>query len=64
MEGILQAGSFVCHKDTSLQCAGHMLMKGDSNDFVRLADRLGMDTGIKGKDLIFPDEAACISHHS
>lgn len=37
MRDILAAESFVCHKETDMQCAGHMLVKGEENAFVRRA---------------------------
>jgi len=72
---ILQADSFVCHKTTDirktknsgkiapLQCAGHMIIKGDNNEFVRLAKRLGIETGLTGQELIFTSEQECINYH-
>lgn len=63
MTSILDSGSFVCHKKTHLQCAGHMLINGQKNDFVRLASRLGMDIELSGEELIFDSREACIEHH-
>ena len=37
MAEILATDSFVCHKKTDYQCAGHMLIKGGDNAFVSLA---------------------------
>ena len=64
MAEILQSDSFVCHKNTALQCAGHMLIKGHENSFVRLAAAMGIDTGISGRELVFDNESDCISHHA
>jgi len=64
MKEILDAKSFVCHKRTTLQCAGHMLIKGPENDFVMLAARLQIDTGVKGRELIFETASECIKHHN
>lgn len=65
---ILGAGSFICHKtkdsEHRLQCAGHMGLMGDRNDFVRLADRLGIELRLGGRGEIFEDRAACVEHHS
>ena len=61
---ILDASSFVCHKNNELQCAGHMLIKGQENDFVRLADSLKLPTGLNGHDQVFDSPAECIAHHS
>lgn len=63
MAEILEARSFVCHKKTDLQCAGHMLIKGHENDFIQLASRLGIDTGLRGKELVFDNVSDCVAHH-
>lgn len=64
MNDILNADSFVCHKDTNLQCAGHMLIKGGDNAFVNLAARMSIDTGLIGRELVFDSEQDCIDHHT
>lgn len=64
MTEILAAESFVCHKKTDMQCAGHMLIKGQKNGFVKLADRLRIELDLSGKELVFPDEQSCIQHHA
>ncbi|WP_036231364.1 hypothetical protein [Marinobacterium jannaschii] len=64
MTEILAADSFVCHKKTDLQCAGHMLINGDHNGFVRLANKLGIELQLTGKELVFESTAACIEHHA
>ena len=63
MQEILNQDSFVCHKKTHLQCAGHMLIKGEDNAFVSLATHLGEDTGLSGRELVFDTEQECINHH-
>jgi len=63
MTEILNANSFVCHKKTDLQCAGHMLIKENGNDFVQLADRLGIQLKLTGGELVFDNQIDCISHH-
>lgn len=71
---ILAQESFVCHKtvdyseevnnDTNrLQCAGHMLLKGESNAFVSLANKMGFTLNLKGRKLVFDNEQDCINHH-
>jgi len=60
---ILKASTFVCHKKTDLQCAGHMLLKGDENDFVQLANRMGIELKLKGRETIFDTIEDCIEHH-
>jgi hypothetical protein len=64
MTEILESESFVCHKKTDLQCAGHMLISGMDNGFVRLAGRMGIELTLSGKDLVFGSREACIEHHS
>lgn len=64
MEDILNSGSFVCHKRTYLQCAGHMLINGVNNEFVRLAQRLEIDLELSGRELIFDTREECIAHHN
>lgn len=63
MHQILSEPSFVCHKNTALQCAGHMLMKGIENAFVKLAGQLQLKTGLRGKHLVFENESDCVDHH-
>lgn len=63
MKEILNAESFVCHKKTTLQCAGHMLIKGQNNAFVHMASRLGLDTELSGREDVFDTEQDCIDHH-
>ncbi len=63
MKEILTSTTFVCHKDHAKQCAGHMLIKGDGNAFVALANQLSICTGIGGRDLVFDTEEDCINHH-
>lgn len=63
MREILAADSFVCHKKTDHQCAGHMHINGMDNGFVRLAARLHVDLNLSGGELVFDNKAACIEHH-
>lgn len=60
---ILAADSFVCHKKTDMQCAGHMLINGDENAFVRIARRLRIALNLSGAEKVFANKAACIEHH-
>ncbi len=64
MTEILAADSFVCHKKTDLQCAGHMLINGNNNGFVRLAGRLGITLDLSGQEQVFDSQEACVSHHA
>jgi hypothetical protein len=63
MAEILSAESFVCHKKTKLQCAGHMLINENENAFVRLAAQLKIPLTLSGRELIFTSKVACIEHH-
>ncbi len=64
MAEILDQGSFVCHKKHHLQCAGHMLINGQRNDFVRLASRLNIPLELSGRELIFDTRDQCVDHHN
>ena len=65
MSGILEQGSFTCHKtNKGLQCAGHMIIKGEQNDFVALANGMGIDLDLSGKELVFQNESDLIAHHA
>lgn len=64
MEDYVSAQSFVCHKKTTLQCAGHMLLNGTDNGFVRLANRLGLEIQLSGRELVFDTRDDCIAHHA
>lgn len=64
MTEILAADSFVCHKKTDMQCAGHMLIKGKENVFVQLAKRLDVKLKLYGREQVFDTEQECISHHA
>ncbi len=63
MTELLSVGSFVCHKKPDMQCAGHMLIKGEGNNFVRLAADLGLALDMSGRELVFDTEEDCIEHH-
>lgn len=63
IEGHINAESFVCHKNHSLQCAGHMIINGSDNAYVALADSQNIDLGLRGQDLIFDNKQDCINHH-
>lgn len=63
MEEILNQDSFICHKKKHLQCAGHMLINGTDNGFVRLANRLNINLELSGQELVFDTREKCVSHH-
>jgi len=60
---ILAADSFVCHKRTDMQCAGHMLINGEDNAFVRLAASFGITLDLSGNEKVFRSKSMCIEHH-
>lgn len=61
MNELVNASSFVCHKKTDKQCAGHMLINGQQNDFVRLVGRLGLELELSGKELVFDTKVNTIA---
>ena len=63
MTEILNSSTFVCHKDNTLQCAGHMLIKEDGNEFVRLAEQMDITLKLSGRDKVFETEQECVDHH-
>ena len=65
MTQITSDTSFTCHKTTSprLQCAGHMLLLGDNNDFVALAKAQNIKLQLTGRELVFDTIEDCIEHH-
>lgn len=63
MDGILKVDSFVCHNAHDRQCAGHMLIRGNDNAFVRLANQLGITLELRGRELVFDKPEDCIEHH-
>ena len=64
MQEILSSASFTCHKRRDLQCAGHMIIKGESNEFVELAKQMGINLELTGRELVFDDPQGCIAHHA
>lgn len=63
MDEILKEDSFVCHKNTDLQCAGHMIISSE-NSFVIIAQRLGFKLNLSGSDMVFDSKHDCINHHT
>lgn len=67
---IVENGVHTCHNTQGLapskqrQCAGHMLLKGDTNHFVELANRLGLTIKLSGRELVFDTPEQMIRHHS
>lgn len=64
MADILKMDSFFCHKKTAKQCAGHMIIKGDSSTFVQLARRVRFKLELSGHELVFSCQQLCIKHHT
>jgi len=40
-----------------------MLIKEKESDFVRLAERLNINTQLTGRELVFDTKQQCIQHH-
>ncbi|WP_318493544.1 hypothetical protein [Photobacterium leiognathi] len=68
MKEILESELFVCHKtvndrvESRRQCAGHMLL-APINSFVSLAQAMGFELSLTGRELLFDDVEQCIEHH-
>ena len=68
MTEILNSESFVCHKTVHvddkdrLQCAGHMILLREDNEFYRWAKFLNC-LDLKGYELVFEKKEDCINHH-
>jgi len=60
---IVNSDSFVCHKNHSLQCAGHMLLNNESNAFYNTAMLMGVSLNLSGSELIFDSKDECLKHH-
>jgi len=63
MTETLDANSSVCHKKTELQYAGHMFINENNNDFVQLANRLGIKMKLTGRELALDNQINCTSQH-
>jgi hypothetical protein len=68
IDEILEQDSFVCHKtieddSTRLQCAGHMILLKEDNQFYRLATGMGFDLELKNDHLVFNNKEDCSNHH-
>ena len=64
MSEIVHSPSFVCHKRVDLQCSGHMLVNGERNSFVKLAQQLGITLRLNNRHLVFDSIEECIRHHT
>lgn len=70
MKEITQSESFVCHKTSQgamsdrKQCAGHMILMGESNEFVRVAKAFQFDLQLQNQGLVFDSPEDCINHHT
>lgn len=64
MSEIIEQPSFTCHKtNKEMQCAGHMILLEERNQFYRLANRMNISLNLTGKELVFDNEEDCINHH-
>ncbi len=59
---IVETDSFVCHKNTDRQCAGHMISNKSSNMFYRLSKAYDIDLGLSNSKLVLSPEEF-IFHH-
>ena len=71
VKDIANQESFICHKTIHTsdsrdkrQCAGHMILRGESNDYVRLAKILGVNLCLKNKELVFDSIEDMALHHA
>jgi len=64
MTDITNSNSFVCHKDTRKQCAGHMLLMSFQNGFVSLTYRMNIPLKLSGREKVLDTVQDCIDHHS
>ncbi|MBL4621935.1 MAG: hypothetical protein JKY89_06010 [Immundisolibacteraceae bacterium] len=70
MDEIIKQESFVCHKTAHdgkvklRQCAGHMLLSGEANSFVKTSMRMGIKLALSGRELVFDNAKDCIKYHS
>jgi len=67
MEEITSSDSFTCHKTSKprLQCAGHMLLLKEQNQFYRLGKMFYRDRfELQGEELIFNSVEECIEKHT
>lgn len=70
MAEIIASDSFVCHKTSRQrivsrrQCAGHMLLLGARNAFVRMSTHMRLLLRLSGRSLVFDTEDDCIRHHA
>lgn len=61
---IANSTSFVCHKNTTLQCAGHMVVCENNNEFVKSAEAMfGEKIQIKNMAVLFDTPDQFINHH-
>lgn len=61
---IAESDSFVCHKNTKLQCAGHMVVCENNNEFVRMAEIFYKEKPpIKNKQVLLKKPIDFIKHH-
>jgi hypothetical protein len=69
MEGLMKDDTFVCHKTIQgemsdrKQCAGHMLLLKNKNLYYNLAEKLGIELGLSGEELVYDSEKDCLEAH-
>jgi len=63
IEEIIKAESFTCHKtNKKMQCAGHMIMMKEDNEFYRLMKAMNLSIELKGEDEIMTPEQTIKRH--
>ena len=55
--------SMGCRREQNAECAGHMLMNGSKNFYVRILQRIEPDYALSGRELIFKDEKSLLAHY-
>lgn len=55
--------SMGCRREQNAECAGHMLMNGNKNFYVRILQRIEPDYELSGRELIFKDAKSLLAHY-
>ena len=61
--GLLAQPSVPCERMLYKECAGHMHMRWHQNVYVRIMRRLQPGFAIKGRELVFSDDASLLAHY-
>lgn len=60
---LLDQRSFLCHMRAERQCAGHMLLCADTNEFVATAKLLGIQLALRNQPGVFATKEDCLHDH-